>query len=168
MPTLHAANLAADKMMNTNTNKSFQVRKAGQSDKYFVYQLEQTYWDEYTSKIWGEWQDEQFEKVWAKSGYEMVSLYGLPVGIFRVSRQDSSLYINAIHVIPVHRNVGIGSWILSNIEACAKLLHLFAVICCQTKSIPHKPCQAIIFTPRFSRCACGKALCLYGKNFFLG
>jgi len=57
----------------------------------------------------------------------MVSLYGLPVGIFRVSRQDYSLYINAIHLIPVHRNVGIGSWILSNIEARAKLLQLSVI-----------------------------------------
>ncbi len=92
-----------------NRNKSFQVRKAGQSDKYFVYQLEQTYWSEYASEIWGEWQDEPFEKVWAKSGYEIVLLDGVPVGLFRVSRQDSSLYINAMHVIPGQRNVGIGT-----------------------------------------------------------
>ncbi|BAY43336.1 GCN5-related N-acetyltransferase [Scytonema sp. HK-05] len=110
-----------------NTNKSFQVRKAAQSEKHFVYQLEQTYWSEYGSKIWGEWQDEQFEKVWAKSGYEIVLLDGVPVGLFRVTRQDSSLYINAIHVIAAHRNVGIGTWIFGNIEARAKLLQLSVV-----------------------------------------
>ena len=89
--------------------------------------MEQTYWSEYASSIWGEWQDEPFEKVWAKSGYEIVLLDGVPVGLFRVSRQDSSLYINAMHVIPAHRNVGIGTWILSNIEARAKLLQLSVV-----------------------------------------
>lgn len=74
-----------------NRNKSFTLRKAGQLDKHFVYQLEQTYWRKYGSSIWGEWQDEPFEKVWAKSGYEIVSLDGVPVGLFRVSRQHSSL-----------------------------------------------------------------------------
>jgi ribosomal protein S18 acetylase RimI-like enzyme len=89
--------------------------------------LEQTYWRKYASSIWGEWQDEQFEKVWAKSGYKIVSLDGVPVGLFRVSRQDSSLYINAIYVIRKHQNVVLATWILSNIEARAKLLQLSVV-----------------------------------------
>lgn len=76
---------------------------------------------------WGEWSNERFEKLWADSSYEVVLLDVAPVGLFRVSRQGVSLYINAMHVSQSYRNVGIGKWILNYIEALAKLLHLSSI-----------------------------------------
>jgi len=101
-------------------NIKLQVRKAANLDKCFVYQLEQTYWSQYAKSIWGEWRHELFEKTWTENSYEIVLLDYLSVGIFRVTKQDTSLYINALHVVPEHRNLGIGTWILDYIEARAK------------------------------------------------
>lgn len=110
-----------------NTNKNLQVRKATQVDKLFVHQLEQAHWNEHAKLTWGEWSNERFEELWADSSYEVVLLDDVPIGLFRVSRQGVSLYINAMHVSQSYRNVGIGKWILNYIEVLAKLLHLSSV-----------------------------------------
>jgi GNAT superfamily N-acetyltransferase len=93
-------------------------------DYDFIYNLKKTTMKDYVIKTWGSW-DEDFQRILFSRElkaikHQIIVVNNKNVGIFAFSRNETSIIVDEIQILPEFQNKGIGTLIFLDIIAKAQ------------------------------------------------
>ncbi|AKB36723.1 Histone acetyltransferase HPA2 and related acetyltransferase [Methanosarcina siciliae C2J] len=102
----------------------YSLRKATREDYDFIYDLKKTTMKDYVIKTWGSW-DEDFQRFLFSRElkaieHQIIVVKDKNIGTFAFSRNETSIIIDEIQILPEYQNKGIGTLIFSDIFADAQ------------------------------------------------
>lgn len=111
-----------------NLSKNISLRAARPEDNAFLYSTAKAASGQYVIQTYGEWDDaDQQRRFAARIGKEfdqIIQLSGVPVGCLSVKWESDHVYIVRIYLDPKVQGLGIGSYLVKDVLARAKALHL--------------------------------------------
>jgi len=97
---------------------------ATQEDYDFIYNLNKINMEEYIIKTWGNWNEDfqryLFRRYFKSIKFQIIVVKDKNVGIIAISKNETSIVIDEIQMLPEYQNKGIGTLIFSDIIANSK------------------------------------------------
>ncbi|WP_148705241.1 GNAT family N-acetyltransferase [Methanosarcina siciliae] len=97
----------------------YSLRKATQEDYDFIYDLKKTTMKDYVIKTWGSWDEDVqrlfFSRELKAIEHQIIVVKDKNVGTFAFSRNETSIIIDEILILPEYQSKGIGTLIFSDI-----------------------------------------------------
>lgn len=110
---------------------SLQLRKAGQDDKDFAYQVKRVAFREYVEHVWG-WEEEVQRKLhdrrFGTQDFLIISLNGKDVGIMSVAVEPDCVHVNQLYVLPEYQGQGIGRACMAMVTKWGSALSLPVIL----------------------------------------
>ncbi|MDQ1274820.1 MAG: hypothetical protein QG610_392, partial [Euryarchaeota archaeon] len=102
----------------------YNLKIAAQEDHDFIYNLKKATMKDYVIKTWGSW-DEDLQRVLFSRElkaieHQIIIINNKKVGIFAFSRNEASIIVDEIQILPEYQNKGTGTLIFSDIIANAQ------------------------------------------------
>lgn len=102
----------------------YSLKMATQEDHNFIYNLKKTTMKDYVIKTWGNWdeglQRNFFSRESKEIKYQIIVVEGKNVGVVAFSRNEKSINIDEIQILPEYQGKGIGTLVFSDIIANAQ------------------------------------------------
>lgn len=102
----------------------YSLKMATQEDYDFIYNLKKTTMKDYVIKTWGSWDEDLQRNFFSRElkaiEYQIIVVKNENIGIFAFSRNETSIVVDEIQILPKYQNKGIGTLILSEIIANAQ------------------------------------------------
>lgn len=93
------------------TPDDLKLRKAGQGDKDFAYQVKRAAFREYVEQVWGWEEDEQrklHDRRFRPEDFLIINLDGTDVGTMWSALDSDCVHVNQLYSLPEHQGQGIG------------------------------------------------------------
>lgn len=102
--------------------KPYTLRPATNEDYDFLYALNRTTMRDYIDATWGwqeEWQEEYFRRKFDPARRKIIVVAGHDAGVLVVEERPQELYLGLIELLPDYQGRGIGTQIVSELQAKA-------------------------------------------------
>ncbi|MHC1757678.1 MAG: GNAT family N-acetyltransferase [Methanosarcina sp.] len=97
---------------------------ATKEDYNFIYNLNKTNMEEYVIKTWGNWNEDFqrgfFSRCFQSIEFQIIVVKDKNIGIVAFSRNETSIIIDEIQILPEYQSKGIGTLVFSDIIANAQ------------------------------------------------
>lgn len=102
----------------------YSLKMATQEDHDFIYNLKKTTMKDYVIKTWGNWDEDLQKNFFSRESkeikYQIIVVEGKNVGVVAFSRNEKSINIDEIQILPEYQSKGIGTLVFSDIIANAQ------------------------------------------------